>query len=221
MTESQLTKHQELRLEKVFVENGQKFIHDAVIRYDDRCGNGHNDFSITGTLWRDRRTPNTESTLECCGCTHDTFAKCFPEYAHLVKWHLFSSDGPLHYIANTLYHASDKDYNGLREGETRQLRKGKNGPLSWILTPDKELPKYVDSEEQPTETVTYKYEPWLIVGKGKERDLDAARSCACWPDAPDEVFLLPEDELKAKLQERLPSLMAEFKKDIESLGFVY
>lgn len=217
-----LTKHQVKKLEKVFYENGQKYIYDAEIRYDDRCNNGHNSFSITGTLWQGYRTPETENTLvKSALCTHDIFKKCFPKMAHLLKWHLCSTDGPMQYVASTIYHASDKDHNGLRKGETRQLKSGKTGLPCWILTPDTELPKHVDSETRPTDTVTYKYEPWLLVGKGKERDLDAARSCACWPDAPDEVFLLPEDELKAKLQERLPALMDEFKKDIESLGFVY
>jgi len=42
--------------------------------------------------------------LEACGCLHDEIRQHFPELAHLIKWHLVSTDGPLHYIANTLYH---------------------------------------------------------------------------------------------------------------------
>lgn len=57
-----------------------------------------------------------------------------------------------------------------------------------------------------------------FVGK---KDFDAARTSALWPDATDEELSLPADELKAKLIERLPGLIGEFKKDVESLGFVF
>lgn len=39
------------------------------------------------------------------GCIHDEVAKHFPELAHLIKWHLSSTDGPMHYVANTVYWA--------------------------------------------------------------------------------------------------------------------
>ncbi len=48
-----------------------------------------------------------------------------------------------------------------------------------------------------------------------EPDLEAARVCAVWPDA--EL----EDFTEEKLLARLPSLMEEFKADIEELGFVF
>lgn len=57
--------------------------------------------------------------------------------------------------------------------------------------------------------------------QGKERDLNAARRCALWPDATDEELMLPEDELRAKLLERMPTLMQELKHDVEELGFVW
>lgn len=65
----------------------------VVLRFDDRCGNGHNTFTIT----IDARNYG--------GCMHDEIREHFPEYAHLIKWHLVSTDGPMHYIANTVYHA--------------------------------------------------------------------------------------------------------------------
>lgn len=85
------------------------------IRFDDDCRNGHNSFSITGEInsfdhrLRDRTV--------CCGCIHDEIAEHFPELAPLIKWHLVSSDGPLHYVANTTYHAGDLDHYGKRAGE--------------------------------------------------------------------------------------------------------
>jgi hypothetical protein len=42
-----------------------------------------------------------------------------------------------------------------------------------------------------------------------------------WPDATDEELSVPPEELKAKLEARLPGLLAEFRAAVESLGFVY
>ena len=52
--------------------------------------------------------------------------------------------------------------------------------------------------------------------KAVEPNLEAARSCAVWPDA-----TLEKLQNKEVLMERLPALMQEFKKDIEALGFIY
>ena len=53
-------------------------------------------------------------------------------------------------------------------------------------------------------------------GDGKEREIDAARRSAIWPDGTVDQ-LTDRDALMA----RLPALMAEFKRDIEALGFTY
>jgi len=72
----------------------------AKVRYDDQCGNGHNSFAITGEIYvPDRRE------IVACGSLHEEIAKYFPELASHIKWHLCNSDGPMHYIANTVYHA--------------------------------------------------------------------------------------------------------------------
>jgi hypothetical protein len=84
----------------------------AHVRYDDNCGNGHNSFAITGTV----RVPRQREAA-ACGCLHDDLALAFPELAPFIKWHLCDSNGPMHYVSNTCYHASDSDYNGRRAGE--------------------------------------------------------------------------------------------------------
>jgi hypothetical protein len=88
----------------------------------------------------------------------------FPELAPFLKWHLCSTDGPLHYIANTRYHAGFRDGFLFREGT----------------------------------------------------NLAAARECAIAPNATVEQ-LCSEEWLKA----RLPGLLSEFRKDVESLGFTW
>jgi hypothetical protein len=145
----------------------------AEVRYDDECGNGHNSFAITGTIRAtDRRRVNPRDGGHLAGgCLHDEIAAKFPDLAPFIKWHLSSSDGPMHYIANTVYHASDRDYNA----------------TAW--------------------------------SEGKARDLNAARHSAVWPEATDEELTAPD--LKAKLESRLPALLAAMQADVEALGFVW
>lgn len=57
--------------------------------------------------------------------------------------------------------------------------------------------------------------------KGKERELDAARSAAKWPEATDEQLSLPREELKALLEARLPDLQANFRKAIADIGMAW
>lgn len=57
--------------------------------------------------------------------------------------------------------------------------------------------------------------------EGKARDLEAARSCAVWPEATDEQLTLPRADLEALLTARLPGLIAEFKADMERIGFLW
>ena len=96
-------------------EDGQPCVLIAEVRYDDKCNNGHNTFTITGGLYdRSDRIPHEASVknssgktlwLGSCGCLHDEISKRFPELAPFIKWHLVSTDGPMHYIANAMYHA--------------------------------------------------------------------------------------------------------------------
>ena len=65
-------------------------------RFDDRCKNGHSTFSITGQI-------GAGNNPDVCGCIHDEIAIHFPELKKYIKWHLTSTEGPLHYVANTVY----------------------------------------------------------------------------------------------------------------------
>lgn len=84
----------------------------AHVRFDDECNNGHNTFSITGSV----REPGHRD-ISAGGCLHDDIARVYPELAKYIKWHLCSTDGSMYYIANTLYLAGDKDHYGRRAGE--------------------------------------------------------------------------------------------------------
>lgn len=100
---------------KLYTEDGQQYKITAEVRFDDECKNGHKTFAITGEILR--KAKNGRWVFDCCGQIQDDIAKHFPNLVPYFKWHLCSTDGPMHYLANTLYHASDKDHWGRRKGE--------------------------------------------------------------------------------------------------------
>ena len=81
----------------------------VVIRHDDSCGNGHNTFSITGEY------SDFSSGLYMSGCIHEEIGEFFPDLKHLFKWHLCSTDGPLHYIENTMFLSTAGDLEAARD----------------------------------------------------------------------------------------------------------
>lgn len=91
----------------------------ATVRHDDSCGNGHNTFSVTGEVMT--TASRMRKDIEAGGCLHDDISRLFPELAPAVKWHLTSTDGPMHYIQNTVYWASGLDHWG----------RAKGAPSSW------------------------------------------------------------------------------------------
>lgn len=157
----------------------------AQIRFDDECRNGHNSFSLTAEV----RVPGARD-IEAGGCMHDEIAKVFPELAPLALWHLVSTDGPLHYLANTIYHAGNRDHRGLLAGE----KQARAAVLPWQIP---------------------------VIGEGKARELDFARSSACWPEATDAELSVKPAELRAVLEARLPALMAQFRAAIDGAGLAW
>lgn len=174
---------------KEYTEHRTKYRIKAHLRYDDECRNGHNTFAITGTIDRwEVRHGYASWAEDSGGCVHEEIVKHFPEFAHLIKWHLTSSDGPMYYVENTLYW------------------------LGW--------------------------QGWCDGKPGSPPNLQHARNMAVWPELPEEFLapLLPggitggqsrglftqlQDPIKQALNERLPALMQEFKRDMEALGFIY
>lgn len=266
MTDSVITKKQTIDLQPVeYVEQGTRYRFTAEIRFDDECGNGHNSFGITGTLLQ--QSKNGKWVWVAGGCLHDEFARHYPEKAHLLKWHLCSTDGPMHYLANTVYLASDRDHYGKRKGEpshfenavsfggcqfkhrlkasfAKFLQDDASGyDFEVIQVPHRDQsnpgkhqfdPKYTfggygkewhecpfDSEQDALDFLhdLQRCNPQfhkipVAWSQGKEPELDAARRAAIWPDATAEQLTD-----KTALQARLPDLMAEFRRDIQALGF--
>ncbi len=267
LPESILVKKQFQTYEKLFKENNINHRIVCKVRYDDECGNKHNSFSITGTIYSSEYSSN-DRYFVTGGCIHEEIAKHFPELKHLIKWHLTSSDGPMHYVANTTYHARDREYKGKEIGEAvawnEQLKfegypftfkEPRSGFFKYLQSVKSwesvEILEVLHSKDPKTYSANYTFSnypdsnDWYkaplrtkneaseflealqtlkfkIVkiptkwNKAVEPNLEAARTCAVWPDA-----TLEQLQSEEALIERLPALMQEFKKDIEALGFIY
>lgn len=268
--------------ERTFTDGDQHGRIVATVRYDDECGNGHETFSITGELYLSPRPGERKRKDEpdMCGCIHGEIARYIPELAHAIPYHLVSADGPLHYIANTVHHAGNRDCWGKRKGEPygyetsiqfganpikRTFKRGQKF-IKWlesatghsgrdrfdfeVLRIDHENkrgesyqfdPKYTfggfdaewyqcpfDTETEALDFLTalQTCDPQFVKiptawGKGKERELDHARSSAVWPEATDEELSVDPEALTEALKARLPALMERFKAVVVGLGFVY
>lgn len=104
------------------------------IRFDDDCKKGHQSFAITAEV----RTNESRRRRDIAagGCMHDDIAKNFPELEPLIKYHLMGTDSPMHYVANTVYHASNRDHNGRLAGEPTSFAYGirfGDSPITMIL----------------------------------------------------------------------------------------
>lgn len=100
------------------------------VRHDDSCKNGRPSFAVTGE----------EKGNGCVagGCLHEEIAETFPELKPLLKWHLCFTDGPLHYLANTMFLAGDKDHWGKEGCKERELDSARRAAI-WPEATDDEL----------------------------------------------------------------------------------
>ena len=224
MKKSILTKSQKKDFVKFYTERGERHRITAHVRHDAKCGNGHNTFSITGSI--DRKSKNGSWIDGYGGCIHDEIAKHFPELAPFIKWHLTSADEPMHYVANAVYLAGNRDFKGLLKGEFRQhtsrgsQNNGVAGVPNWTLEIPEGIATDIYAKEKPA-PVLVEWKAYGTTGEGKERQLDAARKVAIWPEATDEQLSAEPAELTKVLLARLPKLMEEFQTAVESLGFTY
>ena len=84
----------------------------ADVHFETIGGNAEPHFGITGGIYGPHRIPYEDRIvfekqtywLHSCGCVHDAIAETFPELAPFLKYHLSSPSGPMHYVANGLYH---------------------------------------------------------------------------------------------------------------------
>lgn len=140
---SQLVKKQNKTFSKVFKEGRKTICIQAVVRWDDECGNKKNSFSITGCMG-----PKTTAyrgdvfshdgvnyRYKTGGCIHDEIRKHFPELRHLIKYHLMDSKAPMYFFENSQYWA--------KQGNLESAR-------SCAVWPDATLEDILDDEKMLT-----------------------------------------------------------------------
>lgn len=76
----------------------------VVVKLDDECKNGHQDFSITGTEWEKGRAHIARNVIHCGACGDDIASK-FPEFEIFNRLHLCDYNGiPMYPVNNGMYH---------------------------------------------------------------------------------------------------------------------
>jgi hypothetical protein len=210
-----------------FVVRWSKYYIKTYARWDDELRNGSNTFHVHTDVYH----ANSDDKSECVFLSDvpEQVARIPQHVRALQKWGGCLPMGPWFYIESTLYLAGNRDCNGLLEGEVRQLRNGKTGLPVWQLMAldDKgeDVPlhtlKSINPEGDTCPTTEYKlvWRPWNRIGVGKERQLNAAREVAIWPDATDEQLM--SDDLRQLLIDRHPALIQEFHGVIVGLGFTW
>ena len=112
---SVLVKSQKKTFTKFYEEDGKRYKIIANVRYDDECGKGHNTFAITGQI-------NEVGGFERGGCIHEEIGEHFPELAQLIEWHSCSSDGPMHYVENSMYWAGKRGWCNGKPGDPPYIK---------------------------------------------------------------------------------------------------
>ena len=243
LPKSTIIKEQTLRFKKELIdEDGyQVGLLQVRVEYDDQLNNGHNTFSIVVTSHG-----KTDAMFDSsAGYNRETSAILiahFPELHKYLKWHLVSSEGSMHYLANTIWQAGDVDCNGRRKGEIQYGRKQVH--INRNVLDHKDIHEYdwhakhyhgqylpatmarqeaIDAASgiQMYELDEFENEHGMLfsvkrrvlsISEGKEPDLEAARRTAIWPDG-----TLEQLRCRLTLDARLPALMEEFKRDMQEL----
>ena len=195
--------NQKIKATRTYSENGNSYRITVELRFDDECRNGHETFAITADIRENGRE-------YMGGCCHDEIVLRFPELAHLIKWHCVSTDGPMHYLANTVYHADEHGPNMAwvyYTGQPDQLNLGDNKERLLCYAKESDAR---NAEGKPGYRVMWDDKT------AKVANLDHARSSAVWPDATIEQL-----RDKSALLARLPALMSDFHLNMARCGFVW
>lgn len=172
---------------------------DVKIRFDDQCKNGHNSFSITADVVTDESRKRRD--IAAGGCMHEEIARVFPELASLIQWHLFDAHAPMHYVANTIYHATNWADSRYAPGEPCQwetrARFG-NFPITFVFA--KRFREYLTARIEHSRSTlktnpahVAKFEPVAVpyVKKGPEDTYQfdphytvTGDDCKVWHEAP-------------------------------------
>jgi len=119
------------------------------ITWDDYCGNGHNSFHVTGRVF------DEHGVCSLSGCVHDEIISAFPEHAHLIKWHGWTSDGYLYKGENVIYFAKNGNLKAARKEAVWE-----DGSLQELMDPVKlkeRLPMLLKQMKSDIEALGFTY----------------------------------------------------------------
>lgn len=102
---------QEWAATRYFEDDGNQFKITVKLKLDETS---RNRFTIGGVIWERHEERWVEYSF---GAIHDQIAKQFPELACLIRWHLQNMNGPMHYPANPIFLAGNRDHWGRAGGE--------------------------------------------------------------------------------------------------------
>jgi hypothetical protein len=115
----------------------------VTVRLNDKCKNGHQDFAITGDIYKAGRIG--DKSYLTGGCIHEEIEKYFPEFKIFVNLHLCDYLGqPMHAISNMRYHMINTDSKMTKEEFCKYYRISKeNYDLLFKNTENNDLFSYV------------------------------------------------------------------------------
>lgn len=177
--------------------NGETIV--AEVKYYLLGGNEHPHFALTATIYDRHRREYAG------GCVHDEIAQAFPELAPFIRGHNAGPNGPMHYVANGLFHhnlwtafiagppwdGSLRDEHERRSGCTIECGK-------WV-----HYPREGDTLEQSRKNFYS-----TIIHGAVPTDAEMSE---------DAIIGMDKAELTAWLEGRLPALMSAFREDMEKV----
>jgi hypothetical protein len=110
----------------------------AKIRLNDECGNGHEDFSLTGSVYEVGKGRSDRSVIVSGACGR-RLAKLVPKLQIFADLHLSDADGvPMHAVANGFYWLKEnpkffRSHMRINKEETKQFQNAENKIHFYVL----------------------------------------------------------------------------------------
>lgn len=218
-TDKTFAKIEKTRITGRFREGQGRRRHTVTAELHSLAGQ-HPYFSITMDTYR--QAGNGRWVEDTFGCQHDEVRRLFPALAPYLRWHLVSTDGPMHYVANAVYWAGlNKEWCKGGKGDPPN-REAFDETTLWGALPGDAARHPMDaacpacrSLKGPCSACIRENLPVMIDGR-VGGDVAAAHRAAA-ERAAAACCGMDRAELAAALAARLPALLALFRADMDCL----
>lgn len=104
-----------MKTNSLIYKTSKQIVYDGIqstiyvkITLNDECKNGHQDFAITGDIYKGTNGNKSDSNFLTGGCIHEEIAKYFPKFKMFINLHLCDFNGcPMYAVANGFYHLTE------------------------------------------------------------------------------------------------------------------